>query len=616
MASTDTELLNINFLPGFHRESTQYAEEGKWYDGNRVRFREGKPENLRGYNKYTDDAISGIARDIIVWTDNKTRKYQAFGTNRQLYVSQNEVRYDITPVASVVSVTGSNIETFNGSTKVKVDYGKTHGVSVVDRVVFTSLTEVNNVTLDGLFAITSVSGTDTFYVSAATTADADGTGGGSVGQIKLLLNSQPSDNIQGLGYGAGVYNANTSANSSIRAWNEAAEESNIIFLGAQWTLDTFGQDLLAQRRGGKIYYMELVDGQNPDRAVATSAPLANTFSVSPNDRHIVCYGTEILGSEGTIDPMHIRWSDQNSLDDWTPLSTNTAGSAFLTDGSRIRGVVRSRNTTNVWTDTAMYIQEFVGSPLIFRFTQVGSNCGLIGAHAAIDIDGVSYWMGENNFYFYDGRVNTMDCTIRRHLFEDFNMTNKDKVYAGSNSEFKEIIWLYPTADSTEPNSYVIYNYEENTWVYGKLFEEGNVTVFADRTVFENTIIIGNVSATADTFVYNNEPQDVYTGDGEHLSSFVESASFDLDKGKRIMFADKIIPDYEFSPGDEIQFFVNVKQYPSDDYTTKGPFRINSNTRNINLRARGRQASVRVSASNDGFWRWGSVRFAVQPDGER
>jgi hypothetical protein len=265
----------------------------------------------------------------------------------------------------------------------------------------------------------------------------------------------------------------------------------------------------------------------------------------------------------------------------------------------------------------MYTQSFVGPPFVFQFTQVGSNCGLIGPHAAVDIDGVAYWMGDNNFYMYDGRVQTMPCTIRRHLFDSFNMTQKDKVYAGVNSEFKEIIWLYPDDTDSEPNSYVIYNYEELTWVYGRLFDEtGITTVFADRDVYDTTLIVGKTSVGSDTFLWRNEPPGIYKGDGKTLSSFIESAAFDLDRGKELMYADKIIPDYTFTPGEEIKFQVKVREYPSSDFKEKGPYTINQNTRKVNIRARGRQATVKVSANANGTWRWGSVRMAVQPDGER
>lgn len=615
MASTDTQFYPLNFLPGFHRESTKYSEEGKWYDGNRVRFREGKPENIRGYQKFSNDVISGVPRDLITWSDNDTRKYNAFGTNTQLYVTQNDIRYDVTPITTAVSV-ANNFDTTLDSTNVRVSVGFTHGRATDDRVIFEGVDAFSGTSVNGIRAITSVSGTNVFYVSAANSATSTASNvGGTNGSISFLLKNEESDAIQGLGYGAGVYNAGVVSITGVRAWNEEATSSNITFQSAQWTLDTFGEDLLAQRRGGGLYVVDIDASVVPVRAVATSAPIGNTFTVSPNDRHVVCYGTQTSAND-TISPMYVRWSDQNNYNEWTPSATNTAGDVFLTEGSRIVGVHRSRNAINIWTDRAMYVQEFVGTPFIFRFTQTGSNCGLIGPHAAQDVDGVSYWMSDNNFYMYDGRVQTMECPIRRYLFDSFNMTNKDKVYAGINSEFKEIIWLYPLEGSSEPNGYVIYNYQEQTWVYGKLFEEGIVTTFADRNVFDSTLTTGYVSAADNMYLFDNEPSDVYTGDDKPLSSFLESSTFDLDEGKQLMFADKIIPDYSFSTGENIEFYITTRDYPAGNDVEKGPFIIDQNTNKINFRARGRQATVRVSATNSGFWRWGSLRIAMQPDGER
>ena len=615
MASTDTKFYPLNFLPGFHRESTKYSEEGKWYDGNRVRFREGKPENIRGYQKFSNDVISGIPRDLITWADNDTRKYNAFGTNTQLYVTQNDIRYDVTPITTAVSV-ANNFDTTLNSTNVRVSVGFSHGRVTDDRVIFEGVDAFSGTSVNGLRVITSVSGLGVFYVSAANSATSTASNvGGTNGTISFLLKNQESDAIQGLGYGAGVYNAGAVPITGVRAWNEEATSSNITFQAAQWTLDTFGEDLLAQRRGGGLYVVDIDASIVPVRAVATSAPIGNTFTVSPNDRHIICYGTQTSAND-TISPMYVRWSDQNNYNEWTPSSTNTAGDVFLTEGSRIVGVNRSRNAINIWTDRAMYVQEFVGTPFIFRFTQTGSNCGLIAPHAAQDVDGVSYWMGDNNFYMYDGRVQTMECPIRRYLFDSFNMTNKDKVYAGINSEFKEIIWLYPLEGSSEPNGYVIYNYQEQTWVYGKLFEEGIVTTFADRNVFDSTLTTGYVSAADNVYLFDNEPSGVYTGDDQPLSSFLESSTFDLEEGKQLMFADKIIPDYSFSTGENIEFYITTRDYPAGQDVEKGPFIIDQNTNKVNFRARGRQATVKVSATNSGFWRWGSLRIAMQPDGER
>ena len=623
MASTDSKLTKLNFLPGFHKESTQYAEEGKWFEGNRIRFREGKPENIRGYTKHNTTSIEGVARDILTWSDNDTRKHIIVGTNKEVVVEKDAVLYDVTPIVSVVSASDI-FSTTNGSIEVVTSITN-HGRSAGDKFIVEGADAVGGITLVTLapYTVTSVTDINTFTFNANTTATGTATGGGTAVSVAYLLENELSDSIQGLGYGADIYNAGTST-TGVRAWNDAATASGITFQGSQWSFDNWGEDVLGLRRGGNIYYYDADVSISPERmrpvtsstnaphVTATSAPTQSNFIlVSPNDRHAICFATNEFGT-GDFNSMLVRWSDQEDFTNWTPAINTTSGETALADGTEIIGAVRTRCAILIWTDNALYSMSYIGGRFVFSFNQLGTNCGLIAPHAAIDYDGVSYWMGDNNFYGYDGRVQNLPCTVRRHLFEDFNNTNKDKVYAGINSEFKEIIWLYPKANSTEPNAYIIYNTEEKTWVFGDSF----YTTFKDRTVYENTITTGKVSATADTFLWDNEPEDVYTGDGTALSSFLESSSFDVGDGDNLMFLNRIIPDYKFDSGQDIEVFVKVKEFPSDNFKIKGPFTINANTKKVDFRARGRQASVRVSATNDGGWRWGSVRMALQPDGKR
>jgi hypothetical protein len=623
MASTDSKLTKLNFLPGFHKESTQYAEEGKWFEGNRVRFREGKPENIRGYTKHNTENIQGIARDILTWSDNDTRKHIIVGTNKEVVVEKDAVLYDVTPIVSVVSASDI-FTTTNGSVEVVTSITN-HGRSAGDKFIVEGADAVGGITLVTLtpYTVTSVTDINVFTFNANTTATGAATGGGTAVSVAYLLKNELSDSIQGLGYGADVYNAGTST-TGVRAWNDAATASGITFQGSQWSFDNWGEDVLGLRRGGNIFYYDADVSISPERmkpvtsatnaphVTATSAPTQSNFIlVSPNDRHAICFATNEFGT-GDFNSMLVRWSDQEDFTNWTPAINTTSGETALADGTEIIGAVRTRSAILIWTDNALYSMSYIGGRFVFSFNQLGTNCGLIAPHAAIDYDGVSYWMGDNNFYGYDGRVQNLPCTVRRHLFEDFNNTNKDKVYAGINSEFKEIIWLYPKANSTEPNAYIIYNTEEKTWVFGDSF----YTTFKDRTVYENTITTGKVSATADTFLWDNEPEDVYTGDGTALSSFLESSSFDVGDGDDLMFLNRIIPDYKFDSGQDIEVFVKVKEYPSDSFKIKGPFTINANTKKVDFRARGRQASVRVSGTNNGAWKWGSVRMAIQPDGKR
>jgi len=623
MASTDSKLTKLNFLPGFHKESTQYAEEGKWFEGNRVRFREGKPENIRGYTKHNTENIEGIARDILTWSDNDTRKHIIVGTNKEVIVEKDAVLYDVTPIVSVVSASDI-FTTTNGSIEVVTSITN-HGRSAGDKFIVEGADAVGGITLVTLtpYTVTSVTDINVFTFNANTTATGTATGGGTAVSVAYLLKNELSDSIQGLGYGADIYNAGTST-TGVRGWNDAAVASGITFQGSQWSFDNWGEDVLGLRRGGNIYYYDADVSISPERmkpitsatnaphVTATSAPTQSNFIlVSPNDRHAICFATNEFGT-GDFNSMLVRWSDQEDFTNWTPAINTTSGETALADGTEIIGAVRTRSAILIWTDNALYSMSYIGGRFVFSFNQLGTNCGLIAPHAAIDYDGVSYWMGDNNFYGYDGRVQNLPCTVRRHLFEDFNNTNKDKVYAGINSEFKEIIWLYPKANSTEPNAYIIYNTEEKTWVFGDSF----YTTFKDRTVYENTITTGKVSATADTFLWDNEPEDVYTGDGSALSSFLESSFFDVGEGDELMFLNRIIPDYKFDSGQEIEVYVKVKEFPSDTFKIKGPFTINANTKKVDFRARGRQASVRVSATNDGAWKWGSVRLALQPDGKR
>jgi hypothetical protein len=633
MASTDSKLTKLQFVPGFHKESTRYGEEGKWFEGDRVRFRQGKPENLRGYKKHNTTALTGVARDILAWNDNDTRKHIIIGTNKEVIVEKDATFYDVTPIVTVVSA--QDIFNTTQNSKTVVVSINNHDLTIGDRIIVEGATTVGgNIDLSsgtGIHVITSVVGLNSFEIESSISASETSAGaGGTAVSVAFLLRNELSDAIQGLGWGAGVYNAGAST-TGVRAWNQPSSASNITFRSNQWSFDNYEEYVLGVRRGGQILAFQQDASVTPERMkvvtsstnavhiTATEAPVRSNFLlVSPNDGHVICFGTNSI--DGTFDPLLVRWSDQEDFSNWAVSAGTTSRENPLADGTEIVGAVRSRGEILIWTDNSLHNMVFTGDRAsVFRFTQLGTKCGLIGPHAAIDYDGISYWMGENNFYAYDGRVQNLPCTIRRHLFDDFNNTNKDKVYAGINSEFKEIIWLYPKGNSTEPNAYVIYNTEEKTWVFGDSF----YTTYKDRQVFDNTIATGqrtNFQGVTDSsqFVFDNEPEEYYTDDeGNSLTSFIKSSNFDVGDGDDIMYINRIIPDYKLDDGQNINIFVNVKEFPnSSEETVKGPFVINSAVTKIDMRARGRQASVKVSATNDGSWRWGTVRMALQNDGKR
>ena len=617
MASTDSRLNKLEFRPGFHRESTQYSEQGSWYDGDRVRFRNGKPENLRGYNLFTPTSFDGTARAIHTWASNNSEKLLGFGTEQKFYIYGNSGELtDVTPFRTLFD--GSDIQLTSGSGLVKVSITN-HGVSVSDWLEFTSCTpttggfDLTSTNYGGpIYVVVSVDGLNNFYVSATSVAASTTTtqaGGG------FYLASGLTNSIQGLGYGAGVYNAGASTTGE-RGWNDPANSSAITFALTQWSLDTWGEDLIANRRGEGIFYWDADASTSPVRMVSvTNAPsFNNSIIVSPQDRHLIALGSVPFGGSD-LDPMVVRWADQEDYTEWTPSATTTAGEFRLTDGTEIRGGIRSRNTINIWTDNALYLMQYVGPPFTFSQRQVGSNCGLLAPHAAVDYNGISYWMGENDFFAFDGQVKVLDCTFRTYLFENFNMAAADKVYAGINSEFREIVWLWPSMASAAAgviDSYAIHSPEGNYWIYGSTF----YSTYQDRNIYNNTVATGN------NYVWNNEPENIYsgydpaTGQNTHLTSFIESADFDVQDGNTLMFIDRIIPDYDISDG-SIQFTLKLKKYPAGPEITKGPYTITGSTQKVDLRARGRQANIRVdSDSATTSWSWGAPRMSMQPDGDR
>ncbi|MEK9895764.1 MAG: hypothetical protein VW518_04970, partial [Burkholderiaceae bacterium] len=415
MPTSRSKLTKLNFLPGFHQESTQYAEEGKWYEGNRVRFREGKPENLRGYQKKTSIPLIGTTRAIHSWANNNTEKLLVNGTEQRLNILYSDNHYDITPITTVVSIgdsgTFGSFSTSAGSSLILVSINS-HNVSVRDWIAFSS-TSINGFGSDGLdFSVTAfggptfqvVSAPDIahFYISVTSVAVSTETGQGH-GTLNYLLATENTDNIQGLGYGAGVYNAGASTTGE-RAWSEAAETSNIVFLANQWSVDNWGEDLLAVRRGGQLIHWDANASITPERAtlVATAPSIIDSIVVSPNDRHVIALATQEYGT-GNYNAMLVRWSDQEDYTNWTPSATTTSGEIQLVDGTKIVGGVRTRNAIHVWTDRALYGLQYVGPPFIFSTQLLGDNVGLIGPHAAIELEGVTSWRGDNDFFAFNGR---------------------------------------------------------------------------------------------------------------------------------------------------------------------------------------------------------------------
>jgi len=699
--STLSQTKKLNFRQGIHRESTQYAEQGSWYDGNRVRFRDKKPENIRGWEVKTSGTLVGTGRDILTWQDNITQKHLATGTEKFLYEYDNGRTYNITPVRTSVNLTNAFGTTLDS---VRVCVSDTnHGLTSGDFAVFASSSVATDYTFNSTFSV-SVINANKFAFDNTSTAGSNQSAAGHA-TARYLIPSGTSVGITGTGYGASNFNAevftsvvlntkinvvatraavsvnstghgleeddfvyfttattvggnivltsptfggpifqvvsisdannftvdslvnaaatsatagtsivaqflvNVSTTAGYRTWNSPAVSSGITFEAANWQLDTFGEILLANKRGRGLYQWFPTSGGDVRAVAVTNAPVSvNTFIVSPNDRHVVCFGCSNVA--GTREPLLVRWSDQNDYTNWTPSISSTSGENTLTGGTQIVQGIRSRNQIAVLTDHVLYGMRFTGPPFIFSFSELGTGCGGVSQHGGIDMDGTPVWMGHDNFFAFDGRVRRLDCTVRRYVFSDINREQMNKIYAGVNSEFKEVTWLYPSADSTECNKYVSWSMEENYWVYG----DAIWTTWDDRDVYDNIVNTGTSVGT--TRIYDNEIQDLFTGKGEKIDSFIESADFGIGDGNEMLFVDRLIPDVEINNG-QLSFTIQTKEFPNGALKTKGPFNVTQNTETVRFRSRGRQARIKLENNATGTeWRYGDLRLDIQDDGLR
>jgi hypothetical protein len=596
-------LSELNFArPGFNRENTRYAEKGHWYDGDHVRFRDGTPQNIRGYER-RGGVFDGTPRDLTTWVDFDDSRLIGFGTEKKLYIYEGGLNYDVTPIVSVVTVTDV-LNTTAGSTRIVVS---ATGIGIADGnyVAFTSQTATvgGNILLDniGVSYLVSTIDATSFAVDVTTTAAATSASAGGDVTLHRLLPAGTSITQPGFGWSAGTYGLST--------YGTPRTTSNITIQIRQWSMENWGEDLLACPRRGRIYHWDATGGTGTRAVLVTASPtINNQILVTPDSQFAISLGC--TNEVGDYDPLLVRWSSQEDFNDWTASATNTAGSNPIGTGSRIIGGMHSRQAVMIWTDTATHTMQYVGAPFVFRFRHIGDATGLIGPHAAAEFNGIPFWMGDSNFFMWDGgAVRTLDCTVRRYVYDDLNTIEADKIFGGINSEFNEITWLYPSASSAECDRYVSYNPLENYWVYGT----GKFTVWNDRGIYDNVITGGS-----DSYLYNNEPAGLYTADGDPMTSYIESAAFEIEDGNKMMLIRRMVPDVSISSGGAVSFTMTTKRYPqATEEVVKGPYQIQPGTQKIDFRARGRQARIRLETSVGGTdWKYGSLRLQIQPDGER
>ena len=431
--------------------------------------------------------------------------------------------------------------------------------------------------------------------------------------------------------------------SNFFAWNAAAS-GDVITAPGLWSLDNFGNKLIATITGGESFEWDSNGSVSTRASIISGAPTASEFSlVATPDRHLIFFGTETtIGTSSTQDPMFIRFSSQEDINTYAPSATNTAGTQRLADGSRIVGAIRGRDAIYIWTDNALFIMRFVGPPFTFSFQQVGTNCGLIGKNAAVEVDGTAYWMSENGFFRYTGKLESLPCLVEDFVYDDINTIPKQHINAGLNNLFGEVMWFYPNSGSGTVNRVVTYNYldsspERPVWTTGTLAR----TAWQDSSVFgkphateydeagttattDTNYIFGNQDGTSTYFEHETGLNQVKEGATTAITANIESGDFDIGQqglagdGEFMMKIRRVIPDFLSQTGDT-RVTLNLRDFPNDSQasSTLGPFTITSSTQKIDTRARARSISLKIdNTSTTQFWKVGTFRIDYQPDGRR
>ena len=624
----------FQFKAGIDREGTSYTNAGGWFDGSLVRFRKGFVEKIGGWAKNTTNTFLGTSRKLFGWIALEGTKYLFLGTNLKAYIKEGDNVNDVTPIRLTTSAGDVTFSASNGDATITVA-DTSHGAVQNDFVTFSGASSlggnINSNVLNQEYQIATIVNANSYTIEAkntsgvTVTANSSDTGNGGSSVVGAYQINTGLDNfVQSTGWGVGAWGDGTFGSTT------SLSDTNQLRL---WSADNFGEDLLFNNRGGSIYIWQESNGVTTRGINITALSGANLSPtkglqviVSDTDRHVFILGADPLNAggtarTGTIDPMLIAFSDQESATEWEPKTPNTAGSVRLSAGSEIIGGIRARQETLVWTDSALYNITFVGPPLTFAVNLINQGVGLISPNGCINSPSGVYWMSDDGFYFYNGSVKRLSCSVLSYVLDNLNINQKFKVFGLLNKEFNEVWWFYPsTQDNTgEISRYVIYNYLEDSWSIGQLIR----TSWLDQDVFDRPL------ATASNTLFNQESgQD---NDGSPMDDvFIESADFDLQDGNDFVFVRRVIPDIKFAGTNtetgapQINMVLKTRNEPAESLVTRFTKDVSNNTDQLHVRARGRQAVLRLQSDDDADasnrlgvqWRLGYTRMDIQPDGKR
>jgi hypothetical protein len=614
-------LSKIRFNPGIDKEGTEYTAGAGWYDGDKVRFRKGRPEKIGGWRKFSQSSFLGVCRSLFDWASLEFLRFIGVGTNLKFYVTEGTNYSDITPIRDTTAAGDVTFAATDGSSTITVS-DTSHGAVLNDFVTFSGAVSLGgNITADVLnqeYEITGVPTANTYTITAkdtsgvTVTANASDTGDGGASVVgEYQINTGLNAYVAGSGWGAGAWGAST--------WGSASPLSAAGQLRL-YSQDSFGEDLIFNVRAGGIYYWDESSGASTravaleDLAGASNAPtVALQIMVSDTDRHVIAFGCNPIGSSD-IDPLFVRFSDQENAVDWTPTATNTAGGVRINSGSIIVGALQTRQEILIWTDASLHSMRFVGSPFVFQFDRITSDASMISPNAAVDVGGVVYFMDRGNFFLYNGSVQTVPCTVKDYVFSNLNQGQAYKVFAAENRRFSEVTWFYPVGqDNTEITNYVTYNYAEGVWSIGTLGRGAWISSGTRDFPIASSVIDGG-----DNYLYEHEVG--FDDDGQPMTSYIESGGIELADGEQFAFMKRIIPDFEFS-GSEASASVDVvikgADFPLQDKSTLSTSAVTPSSTQLYVRNRSREVVVRLESDGSGYgWRSGDLRFDLRTDGKR
>lgn len=675
-------LQKLQFRPGVNREATSLANEGGWFDCNNIRFRSGYPEKIGGWTAdggQTTSALKppsnpapsypasfwGVCRNLWAWLNLTGYSLLGLGTNLKYYI-QNGIGgafNDVTPIRYTTSAGAVTFTTTAGSKIITVT-NSGNGAQANDFVTFSGATSTDATLtatyLNAEFQVIAITGATTYTIQAPVAATSSGTQGGSatVGTYQITTGSDVYTTA--VGWGAGGWGGVDTGYTST-GWGLSAPQG--LGIGVQlrlWSSANYGQDLIINPSGGALYYWAV--NSNPsiyDRAqtmvpggsITTSAGtfsvdstcpnLVNYVIVSDSSDFVIVFGCNdpsgtVLGAqfETVLDPLAVRWSDQQNAGTWLPSATNQAGSYRLSQGSQIVTAVQTRQEILILTDSAIYSMQYLGPPYVWGFQILGDNMSIMGPNAIVSVNNITYWMGYNKFYIYSGTVSTLPCAVRQYIFDNINLSQSNQVFAGTNEAYNEIVWYYCSTNSNTVDSYVIYNYLDQTWYYGQTNSYNNV----GRTSWLYSPLRQNPMATAygSLLVYHEEGvDDGTTNPPSPIDAYVQSSDFDIGDGNNFGFVWRVVPDVNFTGSYANNPSVNLTLLPRQDpgtgygqsnnpavvstqnYTNTREYIVQQFTPQIYVRARGRQMAIKLESTTIGTqWQLGVPRIDARPDGRR